>query len=264
MIASLPMYDWPELREATDAWWAGLAEHFRRHGLTDVPDRLTREGDPAAAWESPDLLFSQTCGLPLTRHYRERLRIVATPCYAAEGCDGPTYSSVILVRADDDTETLEQLRGAVAAYNATDSLSGHLALRLVLAPLMSDEPFLAAAIETGSHAASMGAVAEGRADVCAIDCVSFAIAQRHRPALTEGLRRLARSPAFPALPYVTSASRTETELAALAAGLSAALLDPTLAQARTALLLAGAEPSAADRYAAVGRLDAAAPPLGSW
>jgi hypothetical protein len=32
MIAALPMYDWPEIREATDAWWAGLARAFRREG----------------------------------------------------------------------------------------------------------------------------------------------------------------------------------------------------------------------------------------
>ena len=28
MIASLPMYDWPEVRDATDAWWHGLARHI--------------------------------------------------------------------------------------------------------------------------------------------------------------------------------------------------------------------------------------------
>ena len=28
MIASLPMYDWPEVRGATDAWWNGIARHL--------------------------------------------------------------------------------------------------------------------------------------------------------------------------------------------------------------------------------------------
>src|SRR6185312_8107473 len=31
-VASLPMYDLPELRAATDAWWKGLARAFRREG----------------------------------------------------------------------------------------------------------------------------------------------------------------------------------------------------------------------------------------
>ena len=36
-VASLPMYDLPELRAATDAWWRGLAQAFRREGIADLP-----------------------------------------------------------------------------------------------------------------------------------------------------------------------------------------------------------------------------------
>ena len=39
-VASLPMYDLPELREATDAWWRGLARAFAAEGLEDA--MLTR------------------------------------------------------------------------------------------------------------------------------------------------------------------------------------------------------------------------------
>jgi hypothetical protein len=45
MIATLPMYDWPQLRSSTDAWWAGLARHLRAAGI-DAPDRLTRSDAP--------------------------------------------------------------------------------------------------------------------------------------------------------------------------------------------------------------------------
>ena len=61
-VASLPMYDLPEVTAATDAWWAGLARAMRREGLSDVPDRLTRGPDVAELWRASDLLFSQTCG----------------------------------------------------------------------------------------------------------------------------------------------------------------------------------------------------------
>jgi ABC-type phosphate/phosphonate transport system substrate-binding protein len=37
-------------------------------------------------------------------------------------------------------------------------------------------------IETGAHRASIAAVAEGRADVCTIDCRSWALAKRFEPA----------------------------------------------------------------------------------
>ena len=258
MIASLPMYDWPEIRGATDAWWTGLARHLRTQGLCGVPRALVRGGPLEAVWTHPALLLSQTCGLPLARRFHRKLQVVGTPCYAAEGCDGPTYSSLILVNDDSGIQCLEDLRGRIAAYNSTDSLSGHLALRLVLAGF---GPLLRATVETGSHGASMAAVAEGRADVCAIDCVTCAIATRHRPELTAGLRRIAWSPPMPALPYVTSTRRREAEVAALRAGLRAAMQDPDLAECRGSLLLADFDPAPGDAYAAIGRIDASTPEL---
>ena len=39
MIASLPMYDLPETRSATDALWAGIARHLRAEGVAEVPAR---------------------------------------------------------------------------------------------------------------------------------------------------------------------------------------------------------------------------------
>jgi ABC-type phosphate/phosphonate transport system substrate-binding protein len=133
-----------------------------------------------------------------------------------------------------------------------------LALRLVLAPY---PPVLSRVVETGSHAASMAAVRNGDADVCAIDCVSFALARRHRPELTDALRCIARSPPMPALPYVTAAGRHPGQLVAMRAALHAALLDPALAEARGRLLLAGAELTGGEAYAAVAEADASAPDL---
>jgi ABC-type phosphate/phosphonate transport system substrate-binding protein len=248
VIAALPMYDWPEVREATDAFWAGLARALRAAGVRDVPDRLSR-GDPAGHLSDPDLLFGQTCGLPLVRHHVNRLRVVATPCYAVPGCTGPRYSSLILVRADLPFHRPEELRGEVAACSEPDSLSGHLALRLVFAAHSHGGRFFARTLRTGSHAAAMAAVREGRADVCAVDCVSFALAARHRPGLIAGLRAIATSPPAPALPWVTSAGRAPDEVARLRAGLMAVLADPDLAGVRAALFLAGAEVLAEGEYA---------------
>ncbi len=40
--ASLPMYDLPEIRAATAAFWASLAGNLRRHGLADVPSPVIK------------------------------------------------------------------------------------------------------------------------------------------------------------------------------------------------------------------------------
>src|SRR3546814_15586928 len=77
-----------------------LAAAFRAEGLAGVPERLTRDGDHAALWTAPDLLFSQTCGYPLTHALAGRVTLVATPTYGCPGCDGGPYRSEILVRRD--------------------------------------------------------------------------------------------------------------------------------------------------------------------
>ena len=53
------MYDWPEERAATDAFWTRLRDALRAEGF-DAPDTLTRGGDPWSLWRHPDLMLAQT------------------------------------------------------------------------------------------------------------------------------------------------------------------------------------------------------------
>ena len=226
MIASLPMYDWPELREATDAWWGGIARHL------GVAVGLDRGPDYAGVWLRPDLLFSQTCGYPFTHKLRGKVRLVATPHYDASGCDGPNYCSIIFAR---EARPLADFRGRRAAVNHDDSMSGMLALKLVFAPLAEHGRFFGSAFDSGGHIASLNAVRDGRADVCAVDAVCVALAGRYRSDYLEGLVEIARSPMVPGLPYVTVAG----DITKLRVGLAAAFADPTLNEARDRLLLTG-------------------------
>jgi len=237
MIASLPMYDFPEAREATDQWWAGIARHA---GLSIG---LTREGDYAAPWRDPALVFSQTCGYPFTHEFQGKLKLVATPHYACDGCEGPNYCSFIFAR---EKQPLAAFRGSRAALNGHDSMSGMLALKLIFAPLAEKGRFFASALVTGGHRKSLMAVRDGAADVCAIDAVCVAMVKRYEPGLLEGLWEIGRSPSVPGLPYVTIAG----DVAALRRAISAALADPGLAEARQRLFISGAsflEPQAYDR-----------------
>jgi ABC-type phosphate/phosphonate transport system substrate-binding protein len=261
MIATLPMYDWPEVRQATDAWWAGLAGHLRDQGF-DAPDRLTRNRNPSTQWRRPDLIMSQTCGYPLVHAFKGKLEPLATPVYAAEGCTGPRYSSVIVVAADAGISRLEDLKGATAAFNAADSLSGHLALRCVIAPLNANGRFFSQLIRSGSHLGSMRLVHEGAADVAAIDCVAYALASRYRLDLVAGLKVIARGPAAPALPYVTTAGRSRDEVARLRRALAAAVADPELSGPRAALFIAGLEFLPPDAYHSIFDLEAGCDALG--
>jgi ABC-type phosphate/phosphonate transport system substrate-binding protein len=240
-VAALPMYDLPEIRAATDAWWRGLARALRRQGIADVPARLSHGHAPMELWRSPQLLLAQTCGFPLTHALEGIVQLVATPCYAAPGCRGPEYRSLIVVRADDPVASLAACRGRIAAINGWDSHSGWNVLRAMAAPVAKEASFFGTVTVTGSHAASLAAVRAGRADVAAIDCVTHALLARYRPRAVEGVRPLGWSPAAPGLPYVTHAGRDAGDVARLRAGLLEALADPALAACRDALLLTGAK-----------------------
>ena len=224
MIASLPMYDWPELREATDAWWAGIARHL------GVNRQLHRDTDHTAPWRQTDLLFSQTCGYPFTHEFRGKLKLVATPHYAVDGCVGPNYQSIVFARR---AASLGNFRGTIAAVNNPDSMSGMLALQLVFGPLAKGGHFFTGAIATGGHVASLIAVRDGKADVCAADAVCVALARRHRPDCLESLVEIARSPLVPALPYVTISG----DVTRLRGTLAAVFADPAMQEIRDQLFL---------------------------
>jgi ABC-type phosphate/phosphonate transport system substrate-binding protein len=239
MIASLPMYDWPEVREATDAWWSGIARHLGSSAS------LTRSNCPSCDWKQADLLFSQTCGYPYTHEFKGALDLVATPHYDADGCNGPNYCSIIFAR---EKLPLDALRGARAAINTPDSMSGMLALRLVF----PESSFFRDEMMTGGHLNSLAAVREGKADVCATDCVSAELARRYRPEALEGLAEIARSPKVPGLPYVTRGGN----VAELRAALSLAFADQGLEDARRKLMLTGYSTLADDDYARILQLEA--------
>ena len=235
--ASLPMYDLPEASAATEALWRGLARHFRRAGVAEVPEALSRRPLLPEHWLAPDLLFSQTCGYPFRRAIKDRVKLVATPCYAAPGCEGPSYRSLLMVKADSRFRAIEDLRGARVAFNSPESQSGYNALRFLVAPLARDGRFFGALVETGGHELSLTAVAEGRADVAAVDCVTLALFARYQRPFMAELREVGRTAAAPGLPYVTAGSADPDLLRRLRDGLGAAMTDPDLRPAREALLL---------------------------
>jgi ABC-type phosphate/phosphonate transport system substrate-binding protein len=234
------MYDLPELRASTDAWWAGIARHSRDGGLTGVPTELERTRTIEAQWRDPTLLFGQSCGYPVTHAFADALRIVATPCYALAGCEGGRYHSVVVVHEDAPFRDLAELRGNVLAINEPTSQSGMNALGALVAPLLTDpkERFFREIVVSGSHASSIAMVADRRASVASIDCVTHALLARWRPIALVGTRILTTTASAPALPYVTSRSTDEDRILRLRAALAAAMTDPTLASVRDDLLLA--------------------------
>jgi ABC-type phosphate/phosphonate transport system substrate-binding protein len=234
----ISMYDMPERRPAIEAWWAGLTRHWQAAALGDIPETAHMpDSDLYELWQAPDLFIAQTCGFPLTHRLKGRVTLVGTPVHTVDGCAGGSYHSVIVARQDSDVRSLDDVAGKVAAFNAYDSQSGRNALRHSL--IGKGAP--ARLVETGGHRKSLAAVREGRADVAAIDCVTYAGLQQLAPQEVAPLRIIARSASAPALPYVTRRDIAPADLEKLRAGLRAAMADPALAETRAAMMLSGVE-----------------------
>lgn len=218
-VAALPMYDWAEVAADTDAQWVAIRDQLRERGI-EAPERLARRNadmpavpggirgvdgsvvapdpatlppddfDLATLWRHPALLFGQTCWGPLQCGLEPKVLVVHQPDYSSfDGGDGEFYSSAIIMRRgegggqgrDGGALPIDLLRGRRLAFNNPDSMSGLLALAGDLEAMHDSLSIFAERLETGSHRASVAAVADGRADVATIDCRSWALGRRFVP-----------------------------------------------------------------------------------
>ncbi|MCC2112293.1 MAG: PhnD/SsuA/transferrin family substrate-binding protein [Hyphomicrobiales bacterium] len=236
--AALPMYDWPEVRGETDALWHAITE--RLDGLDlPAPLSLSRHLSETESWNAADLVLAQTCGYPYVTRLRGRVGYVGTPIYKAPGCSDYRYSSKIIVRRDDPARQFTDLRGRRAAINNLDSLSGAIVLKALIAAIGEETGFFSETVSSGSHRQSLSLVAEGGADIAAIDAVCFALAGRHEPQTVSELRVIAETPLLPGLPLIAGPAIAATDLPAVCAAIGSAIADDLDAGTRDALLLAG-------------------------
>jgi len=254
-IAAFPLYDFPQLQLNTDAFWRAIVQRLRSAGLRHVPTRLKRSRDYGAAWGSSSLLLGQACGYPLMKQFRISARIVATPVYTAPGSKGAWHRSVFIVHATSRFATLSDLRGGICAVNGFDSNTGTNLLRAAIAPLAEGKPFFRSIVISGSHLASVKAIVDRRADLAAIDCVSFAHLQRFVSTLTESVRPLGQSMLAPAPPFITASTTDDMTLAILRKALAEVAADSQLVSLREALLIGSFEFVAEADYELALRLE---------
>ncbi len=242
-IASLPWYDIAEIQPITDALWQRFAYWCRREGLVEVPDRLERTTHYESQWDQPTLLLSQACGYDVVLAHRGKLEIVVVPCYGAPGCEGGLYSSYVVVRDASRAESLSDLRGARCVINTRTSHSGMNILRAVIAPLHEEGRFFSQITVSGSHRRSLNRIRNKESDVAAIDCVTYALLERHQPEVLEGTRVLCSTPRVPAPPFVTSTHTSADDVQRLRAAFAHAMVDPQLDEVLRALFLEGVQVS---------------------
>jgi ABC-type phosphate/phosphonate transport system substrate-binding protein len=211
MIASLPMYDRPETAAANDRLWTLIRDGMRAAGLA-APEALTRgANDLWPQWTSPDLAFSQTCGFPFRARLHATVTLVGTPDYGIECSKPGYYRSVFVVRADDPRATLPDFSGARFAFNDAMSQSGWAAPQTYAQGLGLRLP---PALESGGHRLSALAVLQGRADIAALDAVTWRLLRRWEPEMA-GLRAIEMTDPSPGLPFIASRSHDAEQMFAI-------------------------------------------------
>lgn len=178
--AALPMYDWPEVRDRTRAFWQGLRD--RVAGLPDLSHPVEME-DLLSIWRDPGTVMTECCWGTVDLGLCTVQQILAQRNYdGVHGGEGICYRSALVMRQG---RVAEPAAGAVLpegvenlqwAANQSDSRSGWLGIAEDAA-LSAEE-----VLWTGAHRESIRAVAAGRADIAAIDCLSWELARAYEPA----------------------------------------------------------------------------------
>jgi ABC-type phosphate/phosphonate transport system substrate-binding protein len=134
--------------------------------------------------------------------------------------------------------------------------------RATIAPFAQGKPFFNSVLVTGSHAESVKAIVELRADVASIDCVTLAQLHSVGPGLAKQIEILAWTDESPGLPLITSASTDAGTVTAMRGVLMEIERDPNLMELRQELFIEGFEVLNETDYKQISLLEDAAVNLG--
>jgi ABC-type phosphate/phosphonate transport system substrate-binding protein len=168
-----------------------------------VVDHLAGRTTIEALHHAPTLDLVWMCGYPtvsLISAGRMPHEIVAAPVFAGHG--GPVYHSVIVTRTDGPPSLGAALETRLAV-NELESWSGYLGLRSHVEPSFPGRWFADQTV-TGSHRASLEALANRASDVASVDVTIWDHALAKTPEATAKLRVIDRTIDWPAPPFSLS------------------------------------------------------------
>ena len=155
----------------------------------------------------------------------------------------PVYFSDIVVRADSEIESVDDLAGVRVGFNDRSSLSGCLSMLAMLRDHDRDPSFFGSFIGTGGHRISLDRIADGTLDAAAIDANVWRAWAAERGGGGVQLRSAATLGPFPVQPIVVRASLADD------------LLDPITAELRRSDLRDAVRSFGVTGFAPVTRAD---------
>ena len=249
--ASLPMYPWPA--QLSQQYWDFLCQGLSELGEEGLPRHLMQPLDYLAHWRQHGLLLSQSCGYPVSTLLQGQVQVVGAFHYQLPGCEDWRYSSALMVRKADAAAGLADFRGRRVVCNDRHSQSGYHALRSELARQVGTQPFFGRVLFSGSHRMSLSMLAEGQADIAAIDCVTAHLLAQQQPQLLDQLACIGHTARQPGLPLITAGDTTQVTLERLRVVIAQSLQEASLQPFFQAAAISGFSVLGAEDYTVLAR-----------
>lgn len=179
----------------------------------------------------------QVCGITLATAPMRRFHYLATPVMDDDPVPEGYYNSLIITPREGGITALKDFDPAQhrAVINEPGSFSGAITfaahLRQTAAHTL-ENPLL-----SGGHLASVGMIAAGRAQLAAIDRVSFALASAAHPDNVAAVRVIDETAFYPGLPFVADGALSPQTVERLRCRLLAFRTQPAWREMATVLRL---------------------------
>lgn len=248
MVSSLPMYDFPEIRWALDDLYHQVTTTLKIQGVSP-PSQLCHDRPLKELWSNQNLFLSQCCGYDIVARYKNQVSIIGTFEYAAPGCTSINYVSLLVVPENTPYDHISQMQGTRAAINGPESYSGcHSLLKLTASYTKKSTIFFSELIETATHANSLQLIQTGKADVAAIDSITFTLLKNYRPQAIQGIRVIGQTSPAPAPPLITRINSTKSDRKKISNAFNRVLANPNNQLLLSTLLITGFQPDTQSAY----------------
>ena len=191
------MYNREETKAANQEFYAYIFQELANRNI-NAPKKLSENEGFIDFWGSKEFFFSQTCGLPYRLFLSDKVTLIGTPNYGLEGCKPGYYNSVFIARSEDKSKILSNFLSSKFAFNELYSQSGWAAAEEHLGSLKNK---FSKFILSGSHRNSAKLVSEGKADIAAIDALSFKFIKKY-DSFSSNLSIIEKTRSTPGLPFI--------------------------------------------------------------
>lgn len=188
-----------ELQQA----WASILDGLQ-HTLPQYffdPPKIIFD-DEGKTFNDNDFFMGHTCGYPYVKHWHQSHNLLCVPEFDIQGCDKTQYSSWLIAHHSSDCKSIAELKDSTVVINNRNSNSGMNVFRYEVSKYANGDPFFQNVLISRSHVESLRMVSESKADITAIDAVSYYFAVEHNLVDRKKIKIIGQTKQTTGLPFI--------------------------------------------------------------